>query len=73
MARIKHIEVRGIRRSPPDYRKAGRALLDLIAAQAEAEAQAAHSAGATAQEREPQTKPAKLARPRPGRREPQRD
>lgn len=42
MGKNRNIRVRGVRREEPDLRKLGRALLALVEAQREAEAEAAH-------------------------------
>jgi len=57
--RSQHIRVRGLRRSPVDHAKLGRALLELAHAQREKEAQAEHE-----QRQNRPSKPA-AAQPRP--------
>ncbi len=42
MSKDRHIKLRAIRRRDPDLRRLGRALLELAAAQAEADAEASH-------------------------------
>jgi hypothetical protein len=65
MAKFERITVRGIRRETPDYRKLGSIVLDLVAAQAEADAQAEHERAATLPQ---QAKPRQNGRkPRPRR------
>jgi hypothetical protein len=49
MQRNKNIRVRGVRRSEPDIRKLGRALIALAQAQAEADAEATRRAAQRAE------------------------